>query len=65
MIKARQHSQNTKGPTEIRTRVAGIKIRSDNQLHYRTCFSEIGTNYIQKIFENVQQNESLLVSLFS
>ena len=25
------------GPTEIRTRVGGIRIRSDNQLHYRTA----------------------------
>ena len=47
--KLEEANERKKGPTEIRTRVTGIRTLGDNQLHYRTTT----TSYVRyKIYTN-------------
>ena len=44
--KLEEANERKKGPTEIRTRVTGIRTLGDNQLHYRTSCSASSLDYI-------------------
>ena len=51
------YKKNKKGPAEIRTRVGGFKVLSDNQLHHKTnYFSTTGTrtrvNWVKASYPN-------------